>query len=236
MNHKFALLAALVAGLIPAAAVAQASPATPESATPTPATAAPAAAPAPVVPQAYPAKIALVAFQQAVVATNEGQRAVADIQKKYAPKQTQLEALNNEIDTLKKQLQAAPATLTDADRAARMKTLDTKQKQMDRDTEDARTSYQAELQEAYGKVAQKVNVVLLKYVQANGYTLLLDVGSEQSSVMWAARDPSADITQAVVSAYNTSSGITAPPPAAPSAARPKPAPTTPRATPKPPAK
>jgi outer membrane protein len=236
MNYKLALLAALAAGLIPVAAIAQASPATPESATPTPATAATAAAPASVVPQAYPAKIALVAFQQAVVATNEGQRDVAEIQKKYAPKQTQLEALNNEIDALKKQLQAAPATLSDADRAARMKTLDTKQKQMDRDTEDARTSYQAELQEAYGKVAQKVNVVLLKYVQANGYTLLLDVSNEQSSVMWAAREPSADITQAVVSAYNTSSGITAPPPAAPSAARPKPATTAPRATPKPPVK
>lgn len=236
MTYKLALLAALVAGLIPVAAIAQESPATPESATPTPATAATAAAPASVVPQAYPAKIALVAFQQAVVATNEGQRAVAEIQKKYAPKQTQLEALNNEIDALKKQLQAAPATLSDADRAARMKTLDTKQKQMDRDTEDARTSYQAELQEAYGKVAQKVNVVLLKYVQTNGYTLLLDVSNEQTSVMWAAREPSADITQAVVSAYNTSSGITAPPPAAPSAARPKPATTTPRATPKPPAK
>ena len=236
MNYKLALLTALVAGIIPVAAIAQASPATPESTTPTPATAAPAAAPAAVVPQAYPAKIALVAFQQAVVATNEGQRAVADIQKKYAPKQTQLEALNTEVDGLKKQLQAAPATLTDADRAARMKTLDTRQKQLDRDTDDARTAYQADLQEAYRKVAEKVNVVLLKYVQANGYTLLLDVGSEQSSVMWAARDPSADITQAVVSAYNTSSGITAPPPAAPSAARPKPATTIPRATPKPPAK
>ena len=236
MNYKSAIYAAIVAGVIPVAAIAQASTAAPESTTPTPAAAAPAAQPAPVVPQAYPAKIALVAFQQAVVATNEGQRSVAEIQKKYEPKQTQLEALNNEIDTLKKQLQAAPATLTDADRAARMKTLDTKQKQLDRDTEDARTSYQADLQEAYGKVAQKVNAVLLKYVQTNGYTLLLDVGSEQSSVMWAARDPSADITQAVVSAYNTSSGITAPPPAAPSAARPKPASSAPRSTPKPPAK
>jgi outer membrane protein len=125
-----------------------------------------------------------------------------------------------------------------------MKTLDSKQKQLDRETEDARTAYQADLQEAYGKVAQKVNSVLLNYVEKNGYTLLLDVGSQQSSVMWAARDPSADITEAVVAAYNTSSGVAAPPPAAPSATRPKPAATTPRSTtpkpaattPKPPAK
>jgi outer membrane protein len=238
MNHKLALLAALVAGLLPVSAVAQASPAASEPAAPAPAATAPAATaqPAQVVPQAYAAKIALVAFQQAVVATNEGQRALAEVQKKFEPKQAQLLALNTEIDTLKKQMQAAPASLTDEDRAARMKTLDTKQKQLDRDTEDARTAYQADLQEAYGKVAQKVNAVLLKYVQSNGYTLLLDVGSEQSSVMWAARDPSADITEAVVTAYNTSSGVTPPPPAAPSATRPKPATGTPHTTPKPPAK
>lgn len=237
MNSKFVLMAALAAGLLPVSAVAQASPASPAA----PAAAAPAA-PAPVAPQAYPAKIALVAFQQAVIATNEGQHALADIRKKYEPKQTQLEALNTEIDTLKKQLQAAPATLTDADRAARMKTLDTKQKQLDRDTEDARTSYQADLQDAYSKVAQKVNGVLLNYVQTNGYTLLLDVSSEQSAVMWAARDPSADITEAVIAAYNASTpNITTPAPdapAAPSATRPKPAATTPKpaAATKPPAK
>jgi len=229
MNYKFTLLATLVAGSFSAAAVAQ-TPAPPAPAAPAPAAAAPAPArPAPVVPQAYPAKIALIAFEQCVIATNEGQRVLQEVQKKYEPKQAQLEGLNTEIDTLKKKLQSAPATLTDAERASQMKTLDTKQKQLDRDTDDARTAYQADLQEAYGKVAQKVNAVLLNYVQTNGYTLLLDVGGQQSSVMWAAKDPSADITEAVVAAYNTSSGIAPPEPEAPSAAK-KPAATTPHST------
>jgi Skp family chaperone for outer membrane proteins len=243
MNSKFALLAALVAGLLPVAAIAQAAPAPAAPAAQVPPVPSSAAAgpaqPAPVVPQAYPAKIALIAFQQAVIATNEGQRALADVRKKYEPKQSQLESLNTEIDTLKKQLQAAPATQTDAERAARMKTLDTKQKQLDRDTEDARTAYQADLQDAYGKVSQKVYQVLLTYVQTNGYTLLLDVSSEQTPVMWAAKNPSADITEAVVNAYNVSSGIAPPPPEAPAAApatHPKPATSTPHSTttPKPP--
>ncbi|HEY4382158.1 MAG TPA: OmpH family outer membrane protein [Acidobacteriaceae bacterium] len=230
MNSKSVLLAALAASLLPVTAVAQASPA-PSAAPAAPATQ--AAAPAASAPQAYPAKVALIAFQQAVMMTNEGQRAVADIRKKYEPKQTQLEALNTEIDTLKKQLQAAPATLSDADRAARMKTLDTKQKQLDRDTEDARTAYQADLQDAYGKVATKVSSAVMNYVEKNGYTLLLDVGGEQSSVMWAKKDPSSDITEAVVNAYNVSSGISAPPPdapAGPAAAHPRTAPATPHTT------
>ena len=72
------------------------------------------AAEATVTPQAIPAKIALVAFEQAVFATNEGQKAVQDIQLKYKPKKDQIEALSQEVDSLKKQLQSAPATLTDA--------------------------------------------------------------------------------------------------------------------------
>jgi outer membrane protein len=192
----------------------------------------PAAAPAPVTPQAIPAKIALVAFEQAVFATNEGQKAVQDIQTKYKPKKDQIDTLSHEVDSLKKQLQSAPATLSDSDRAAKMKEIDAKEKRLTHDAEDAQTAYNTDLQEAYGKVAAKVSTTLKKYVSDNGYTLLLDVSSQQSNVMWA--NQSTDVTQAVVTAYNTSSGVTAPVPSAPSApaaARPHPATTIPKPAP-----
>jgi outer membrane protein len=232
MNRTLALVSALGAGLTTAAGMAQ-TPASQAPAAPaTQPAAAPAAAPA-VAPQAIPAKIALVAFEQAVFATNEGQRAVQEVQKKYEPKKTQIDALAAEVDSLKKQLQSAPATLSDEERATRLKTIDTKEKQLNRDAEDAQSAYQADLQDAYGKVAQKVSVTLKNYVSQNGFTLLLDVSNQQSNVMWAL--PTTDVTQAVVTAYNTSSGVAAPPPAAPSAARPaasRPATTAPRPAPK----
>ena len=60
-----------------------------------------AAAPAAVPPAAIPAKIAVIAFEQAVVATNEGQRSVADVQKKYEPKKAHARRPgSNEIDSL----------------------------------------------------------------------------------------------------------------------------------------
>src|SRR5271156_2094110 len=121
MNRNLLLVSALGAGLMTSYGVAQtAAPRTP--AAPAPAT--PAAAPAPIVPQAIPAKIALIAFEQAVFATNEGQKTVADVQTKYAPKKKEIDDLSAEVDTLKKQLQGAPATLTDADRAAKLKSID----------------------------------------------------------------------------------------------------------------
>jgi Skp family chaperone for outer membrane proteins len=220
MNRTLVLVSALGAGLMTTAGMAQ-TPAAPAPPATQP------AAEAPVTPQAIPAKIALVAFEQAVFATNEGQKAVQDIQAKYKPKKDQIDTLSHEVDSLKKQLQSAPATLSDADRATKMKEIDAKEKRLNHDAEDAQTAYNTDLQEVYGKVAAKVSVTLKKYVSDNGYTLLLDVSSQQSNVMWA--NQSTDVTQAVVTAYNTSSGVAAPVPSAPSApaaARPKPSTTT----------
>jgi Skp family chaperone for outer membrane proteins len=223
MNRNLVLISALGAGLLTAVGAAQ---------TAAPAPTAPTAAPAAVAPQAIPAKIALVAFEQAVFATNEGQKAVQDVQKKFEPKKAAIDSLGQEVESLKKQLQSAPATTTDADRAARLKAIDTKEKQLNREAEDAQTAYNADLQEAYAKVAQKVSVTLKTYVAANGYTLLLDVSNQQSAVMWAVQNT--DVTQAVVEAYNTSSGVAAPAPSgpsAPAASRPRPSGTTaPRST------
>ena len=228
MTSKSALLAVLVASALPAVAIAQAAAAAPA------APAAPTATPRPaqVAPTPYPAKVALIAFEQAVVSTNEGQQMLANLQKKYAPQKAKLDQMAGEIDTLKKQLQSAPATMTDEQRSAKLKEIDTKDKQYQHEAEDASQAYNAEAQEALSKVMQKVNVVLQDYVKKNGYTLLLDVGGQQSPVMWTSADPNADITQAVVEAYNASSGIAPPAPSAPAAAtHPRPAATAPHTTP-----
>ncbi|NYF78853.1 OmpH family outer membrane protein [Granulicella arctica] len=207
MNRTLTLLSALGAGLMTAAAPAQtAAPQAPAATTQQ----------APVKPEAIPAKIALISFEQAVLATNEGQRAVQEVQKKYEPKKAQIETQAQEVDTLKKQMQSAPATLSDEERTARLKAIDTKEKALNRDAEDASQSYNADVQEVFGKVAQKVNVTMRQYVAQNGYTLLLDVSGQQSPILWAVQNT--DVTQAVIDAYNTSSGVAAPVPSAPSPA------------------
>jgi outer membrane protein len=213
MNRTLVLVTALAAGMTSAAGVAQAA---------APQTAAPTAPAAPVAPQAVPAKIALIEFEQAAAATNEGIRNLQDLQKKYEPKKTQLQALGQEVDSLKKQLQSTSATLSEADRASRLRAIDTKEKQLQRDGEDASNAYNADVQESLGKVAKKLGPVVVKYVQQNGYTMLLDNTGQQGgglSLLWTI--PGTDISQAVVDAYNTASGVAAPPPSAPTATRPR---------------
>ena len=210
MNRTLVLVTTLSAALMTTAGLAQDPPATPQPQT---------AAPAAVKPEAIPAKIALIAFEEAVFATNEGQKSVEDIQKKYEPRRTAIENLSKEVDALKKQLQAAPATLSDADRAAKLKEIDTKEKGLNREAEDAQTAYNTDLQEAFGKLAPKVNAAMKAYLTQNGYTLAFDVSNQQQSTVVFAL-PNTIITQAVVEAYNVSSGVAAPIPSAPSATRP----------------
>jgi outer membrane protein len=236
MNRKLALRTALAAGLLPLAAYAQVSPAPPQSAEPAPAASAPASPQpqGPAAPTAFPAKIAVISFEEAVYLTNEGQRAAADIAKKYESQKAVIVGEADEIESLRKQLAAAPATLSNEEKASRERAIDLKEKKYQSDVENAQTAYNGDLQDALQKVAVKVNAVMQTYLKVNGYSIAFDAGNQQSSIMWISQDPNADITQAVIGAYNASTpGITAPPPAAPtpSSAPRKPATsTTPRST------
>ena len=223
MISKLVLVSALAAGAMTTAGLAQA--ASPAPAAPAPAAPA-AAAPAPMPPpQAVAARIAMIELLDAAAATNEGLKAVADIQKKYEPKKAQLDQLRTEIDSLTKQLQTAPATMSDDEKGSRARAIDTKQKQLQRDSDDASTAYSSDVQDAIQKIEQKLGPVIVKYLQQNGFSMLLDnTGPPQQgglNVLWA---PGTDISQSIVDAYNaTTPGIAAPAPSAPSAARPRPA-------------
>lgn len=184
-----------------------------------------------------PTKIAIINIQAAIANTNEGQRDLDALQKKFEPKQIELKSLNDEVDNLKKQLATQSATLNDDEKNRRVQTIESKQKSLQRDLDDAQTDYQNQSNEIAQRIGQKLMQTLDKYAQQNGYAVVLDYSAQQSSVLWAA--PTVDITKPVIEAYNVVSGVPAPPktsaPAAPSATTPpvrRPAVTTP-ATPKP---
>jgi Skp family chaperone for outer membrane proteins len=172
-----------------------------------------------------PAKIAVIEFQTAVVQSNEFQRNLADLQKKYEPKRQQLKVLSDQIDAMTKQLQAQGTTLSEAERSARASSIDTKKQQLDRDAQDDQSAFQQEMQETFTAVAAKVYDVMSEYVKQQGYTLVLDASQQQSPVLYAL--DSTNITKAVLDAYNAKSGVPAQA-AAPSAPAPKPAAAAPR--------
>jgi outer membrane protein len=178
------------------------------------------AAPKPAAPTApATAKVAVIMFQAAVAQTNEFQRDLADLEKKYEPRKTQLKTLSDQIDTLTKQLQTAAPQLNEEERASRARTIDEKKKQLDRDTQDAQSDFQNDMQGTINNVAGKVGSLMTQYAQKHGYTLVLDASDQQNAtVLWAVE--STNITKEIIDAYNTASGIPAPPPAPQGAAAP----------------
>jgi len=184
------------------AAVAAAGQAPASSTAPKPAAQAPAAPPT--------AKVAVIAFQAAVTQTNEFQRDFADLQKKYDPKRVQLKGLNDEIDKLTKEMQDQGTQLSETERAARARSVDEKKKQLDRDSQDAQSDFQGDMQQIVNNVAAKVGAFMTDYAKGRGYTLVLDASDQQNAtVLYAV--PSTDITKAIIDGYNVKSGIPAPP-------------------------
>lgn len=170
--------------------------------------------------EAVPAKIAVIAFQVAVAQTNEGQRNYSDLQKKFEPKREQFKTMDDDINTLTKQLQAQSDKLSDQERSSRSLVIDEKKKKLQRDAEDAENDFKSESQEIFNGLASKVYQVLLSYAQKQGYTIVLDVSQEQNPVLFV--NPTYNITKAVIDAYNVKSGVPAPParPTAAPAAKP----------------
>ena len=183
---------------------------------------APAASPAPTV-----AKVGIINIQAAIVNSNEGQRDLEVLQKKFDPKRTELEGLNKEIDELQKKFNTQGDKLNDEARNELLKQIDAKKKTLQRNYEDANSDIQAQQNEIANRIGQKMLEVLDNYAKDNSYTIILDVSAQSSPVLWAAS--SVDVTKAIVDAYNAKSGVPAPakpaaPAAAPKAPAPKPAP------------
>ncbi len=167
---------------------------------------------------AQSAKVGVIAFQAAVTQTNEFQRDFADLQKKYEPKRQELKTLNDQIEALKKQLQSQGATLSQTERENRARSISEKEKQFKRDQEDDQNDFDQDMQKTFGSVASKVGDTLADYAQKQGYTLVIDGGSQEAQVVLYATE-STNITKAIVDAYNTKSGVPAPT-AQPAAPRP----------------
>jgi outer membrane protein len=166
-----------------------------------------AAAANPATPSAT-TRIGIINIQNAIVLTNEGRRDFDALQKKFEPTQSTLNNLNQEIDNLKKQLQTQGDKLNEQSRADMVKSIETKQKTLQRQAEDAQADFQAQQNEIANRIGGKLLEVLDKYAKQGGYSVILDVSSQQSPVLWAAQ--TTDVTQDIVNTYNAQSGVAAP--------------------------
>jgi outer membrane protein len=151
--------------------------------------------------------IVTVSFNAAVLQTAEAQKEMGALQTKFAPRQAQLKALNDEVEALRKQISNTSDKLSDTEMATREQTLENKEKQLQRQAEDFRNDSQSESQEVFQRVAQKVYAFLQAYSQQYGYSAVIERGSDAAPVVWYTAG-NMDITEQLVKAYNAQSGST----------------------------
>jgi outer membrane protein len=161
-----------------------------------------------------------VSIQDAIANTNEGKKELDALQQKYATRQAALQAQNDEVESLKKQLQAQGDKLSEEERNTRVRTASDKQKALQRNYEDFQNEVQQAEQEILNRLGKKMLTVLEKYSKDNGYSVVMDVSTPQTPVLFA--NPSTNITKALIDAYNAGSPVAAPA-AKPAASTPHPA-------------
>ncbi|PYX83907.1 MAG: hypothetical protein DMG70_08345 [Acidobacteria bacterium] len=179
-----------------------------------------------------PTKLGVISVQDCILATNEGQKEFEALGKKFEPTRNELKSLNDEIDQLKKQLDAQGSKMNEEARAGLVRQIETKQKVLSRKQEDAQNDFVGQQNEIAQKILQKLGPVIDKYAKDNGLGLIIDISKPwpDGAVLWA--NQSVDITKPIVDLYNAQAGV----PAAPSASRPsgtRPAGTTSKPAPPP---
>jgi outer membrane protein len=181
--------------------------------------------------QAQQGKIAVINIQGAIISTKDGQKAAAELNAKTAPKKKELEQRQNDINSLQDQLNKGSNTLSDSAKSDIYKNIEAKKKNLQREVEDAQADLEADQQKLLQQLGQKILAVIEKYSRDNGFTLVVDVSSPQTPVLYAS--PSIDITKEIIELYDKSTaGASAPAPTPTTSKPPAAAPAAP-AAPKP---
>ncbi len=155
-------------------------------------------------------KVGTINIEQAIFSSNEGQRDFQALSKKFEPKQNELKGSADEIDSMKKQLNAQQDKLNDEAREKLVKQIESKQKAFERSQQDATEDFQGQQGEIGNKILTKMAPLIVKYAADNGYGMIIDTSQQwpRGPVIWYG--PAVDITQPIVNAYNTQSGVPAP--------------------------
>ena len=167
-------------------------------------------------------KIGIINIQSAIVSTKDGQKAAGDLQTRFTPKKVELEKKQAEIAELQDKLSKGRNTLSEEARQSMVREIDAKTKSLTRATEDAQAEWDQEQQRIFNEMGGKMLALIDKYAKENAYSIILDVSSPQTPVLFASN--SIDVTRDMVEMYDKNApNMTAAAPAASSAPKPPPA-------------
>jgi outer membrane protein len=173
-------------------------------------------------------KVGVLNVRAAILGTSEGKLAQAELQSQFAPRQTELENMNKQINDMRQRLAACEGKCSQEE-IARLTTqgqrfaqqLERKQNEMQEDANAAQA-------DVFERLGRKMNDVLDRYARENGYVVLLDYSAQNTPIVNFSNQ--ADVTQDIVRLYDQAYPVKGG-----AAAQAKPAATKPASTTPPPA-
>jgi outer membrane protein len=174
-------------------------------------------------------KVGVINIQAAIAGTGEGKQAVAQLQTQFAPRTSELQNMQKQIEDVRARLQTGETTLSEEEKARLTREGDQLTRSFQRKQQEFQDDSNDAQQELINRIGRKMIEVLDKYAKDNGYSVVLDTSSQQTPVIYAANQ--VDVTQEIVRLYDQSypvkagaaASTTPSKPAAPRAATPKPA-------------
>jgi Skp family chaperone for outer membrane proteins len=131
-------------------------------------------------------KVGAVNLQKAILNTTEGKEAIAELEKKYQPRQQELQKLHWDITAATRRLQQQSPTLSAEQRRRLKRELEDKQAVLKRGTEDAQAAFAAERDEILGRIGQEMVKQIADYAKENGFSLI--IASDRVRVYYAAKE------------------------------------------------
>ena len=169
-------------------------------------------------------KIGVLGVRQAIAATAEGKQAGAELQSQFAARQSELEALNKQINDLRQRLDAGGSKLSQEEQARLQRDGTRLTQQLDRKQNEYQEDVNAAQAEVFDRIGRKMMDVLDRYARENGYVAILDTSAQNTPIIFASTN--IDVTQEIVrlydQAYPVKAGGSTPAPATPRATTPKP--------------
>lgn len=147
-----------------------------------------------------PPKIGVINFQAAIASTAEGKADAAALQTQFGSRQQELANISKQIDDLNTKLRTGQNTLSDDEKTRIQTQINQLTQSGQRKQQDLSDDENAAEQDMVQQIGSKMVPVVDKYAKDNGFSVILDGGSQQSIVVYA--DEGTDITQAVITLYD----------------------------------
>jgi outer membrane protein len=175
---------------------------------------------------AAPAKVGVLNITAAITSTGEGKQAAAELQTQFAPRYTELQNLQKQIEDLQTRARTMSNTASDEEKARIQQENDRLTRTFQRKNQEMQDDTQEAQREVVDKIGRKMMDVLDKYSKENGFSIVLDNASQSSSVLFASS--AIDVTQDIIRLYDQTYPVKAAVAAPAKPAAPKPTPAAPK--------